>query len=331
MSVSIAFIGLKGHQHIVLDAIPGLPEVEVVAVADDSPDALKRASGFPGTSSDTKVYLDSAELLRNHQPDIVVAAGTDRDRADVLIACAKRGIHVICEKPVAKDLANLDRVIEAVTSSGIKCTALLTMRLEPPYLAVRKAIAAGGIGEVTQGGGQKSYRLGERPAWQKSRETFSGIIPFIGIHAMDLLRWTTGREYVEVMAYASNVGHPEIGDMEDNACILARLDNGASAAFRLDYCRPAAAPTHGDDRLRVAGNKGVVEARDGAVTLITQEDGPAELPLPPGVNLFADFLEAVNNDREPFIPFAECAKMTEVVLRARESAETGRPVRLPTG
>ncbi len=329
MSVSVAFIGLKGHQYIVLDAIPGLPEVEVVAAADDNPDTLKRVSGFPGASSDTKVYLDSAELLRNHKPDIVVEAGTDRDRADVLVACAKRGIHVICEKPVAKDLANLDRVVEAVANSEIKCTALLTMRLEPPYLAVRKAIAEGRIGEITQGGGQKSYRLGERPAWQKSRETFSGIIPFIGIHSMDLLRWTTGREYVEVMAYASNVGHPEMGDLEDSACILALLDNGASAAFRLDYCRPAAAPTHGDDRLRVAGNKGVIEARDGAVTLITQEEEPVELPLPPGMNLFADFLEAVNNDREPFIPFAECLTITEVVLRAHESAQTGRPVRLP--
>jgi predicted dehydrogenase len=329
MSVSVAFIGLKGHQYIVLDAIPGLPEVEVVAVADDNPDALKRVSGFPGASSDTKVYLDSAELLRNHEPDIVVEAGTDRDRADVIIDCAKRGIHVVCEKPVAKDLANLDRVAETVAASGIKCTALLTMRLEPPYLAVREAIAKGRIGEVTQGGGQKSYRLGERPAWQKSRETFSGIIPFIGIHAMDLLRWTTGREYVEAMAYASNAGHPEMGDLEDNACILARLDNGASAAFRLDYCRPAAAPTHGDDRLRVAGNQGVIEARDGAVTLITQEKGLAELPLPPGVNLFADFLEAVHDDREPFIPFADCAKITEVVLRAHESAQTGRPARLP--
>jgi predicted dehydrogenase len=330
MSVSVAFIGLKGHQYIVLDALPDLPEAEVVAVADDNLDALKRVAEFPGASSSTKVYLDSTELLRNHKPDIVVEAGTDRDRADVLIACAKRGIHVVCEKPVAKDLANLDRVAEAVTDSGIKCTALLTMRLEPPYLAVRKAIAEGSIGEVTQGGGQKSYRLGERPAWQKSRETFSGIIPFIGIHAMDLLRWTTGREYVEVMAYAANVGHPEIGELEDNACILARLDNGASAAFRLDYCRPEAAPTHGDDRLRVAGSKGVVEARGGGATLITQEEGPAELPLPPGVNLFADFLGAVRDDKEPFIPFADCAKITEVVLRAHESALTGRPSRLPT-
>ncbi|MBN1461700.1 MAG: Gfo/Idh/MocA family oxidoreductase, partial [Armatimonadetes bacterium] len=208
------------------------------------------------------------------------------------------------------------------------CSALLTMRCESSYLALKESIARGTVGEVIQGGGQKSYRLGQRPAWQKSRETFSGIIPYIGIHTMDLFRWVSGREYAEVMAYASNVAHPEIGDLEDNACILARLDNGASAAFRLDYCRPAAAPTHGDDRLRLAGSQGVIEALDDTVTLITQSQGPRELRLPRAVNFFVDFVAAVEKGKEPFIPFADCARMTEVVLRARESAETGRPISL---
>jgi len=193
---------------------------------------------------------------------------------------------------------------------------------------MREAVKQGLIGEVTQGGGQKSYRLGERPAWQKTRETFSGIIPFIGIHIMDLCRWATGREFAEVMAYAANVGHPEMGDLEDTACLIVRLDNGGSAAFRLDYCRPAAAPSHGDDRLRVAGSRGVIEAMDEKVTLITHDAGPRELPLPPSVNFFAEYVEALRSDREPFIPFADCVGITEVVLRARESAESGKPIKL---
>jgi len=326
--LSLALIGLKGHQYIVLEALPELPDVSLTAVADDSPEALKRVPDFPGATEKTRTYLGYHELLENHAPDIVVEAGTDRDRADIVVACAERGINLISEKPLANDLDGLERVREAVTRARVKFAMLLTMRCEPSYLAMREAIANGAVGEVVQGGGQKSYRLGERPAWQKSRETFSGIIPFVGIHAMDLFRWTTGREFAEVMAYASNVGESEIGDLENNACVIARLDNGGSAAFRLDYCRPAAAPTHGDDRLRVAGSKGVIEAQEGAVTLITRDHGPKSLPLPPPVNLFADFVDAVRKDREPFIPFSDCVRITEVVLRARESAECGRPVRL---
>jgi predicted dehydrogenase len=260
----------------------------------------------------------------------VVEAGTDRDRADVIVACAERGIHFMCEKPVAKDLVGLERVRKAAAESGVTTTCLLTMRAEPQYIAMRQAVRAGIVGTVTQVGGQKSYRLGDRPAWQKSHETFSGIIPFIGIHAMDLSRWITGREFTELMAYCANVGHPEMGEMEDTACVIARLDNGGCAAFRLDFCRPAAAPTHGDDQLRVIGNRGVIEASEELVTAITRAEGPHNVPLPRPVDLFSDLVDAIRRKRQPYIPFSDCLWITEVVLRARESAETGRPVKLPS-
>ena len=328
MAMELALIGLKGHQYVVLDALPELPEVRLAAVADDDPEALKRAPEFRGATAETRTYLDYRELLRKHKPDIVVEAGTDRARADVLVSCAERGINLICEKPLGMNLESLARVEKAVAKAGVTVSMLITMRCYPPYLAMREAIQSGLIGDVVQGGGQKSYRLGERPEWQKSRETFSGIIPFIGIHVMDLFRWTSGREFVEVMGYASNAGHPEMGELEDNGCVVARLDNGASAAFRLDYCRPAAAPTHGDDRLRVAGNRGVIEVRDERVTLITQDEGPRELSLPPAINFFAEYVEALKAGREPFIPFADCVRMTEVVLKAREASESGLPVKV---
>jgi predicted dehydrogenase len=328
MPVSLALIGLKGHQYVVLDALRALPDVRLTAVADDSPEALAGVRELPGASSETRAYPDWRELLANHRPDIVVEAGTDGERADVLTACAGRGIHFIAEKPLAMDLAGLERVRSSVARSGITATMLLTMRLEPPYLAMREAVRAGAVGEIAQCGAQKSYRLGERPAWQKSRKTFSGIIPFIGIHALDLIRWVSGREFAEVYGLSANVAHPEIGEMEDTGCVIARLDNGALAAAHLDYCRPAAAPTHGDDRLRIAGARGVIEAREGKVTLITADEGPRELSLPGPVNLFADFLAAIEERRDPFIPFDDCVTITEVALRARASAQAGSPVSL---
>jgi predicted dehydrogenase len=328
MGLTLAIAGLKGHQYIVLDALPSMPEVELVAVADDDPDAISRAHDLPGATPNTRAYRNIQDLLANHNPDIMLEAGTDRDRAGVVIACAERGIHLITEKPLANHPKSLDRVVDAVTRSNVKLTMLLTMRCEPVYVALRDAVAAGAIGTVTQAGVQKSYRLGERPAWQKSHETFSGIIPYIGIHAIDLIRWCSGRELAEVMAYCANTGHPEMGELEDNACVLARLDNGASAAIRLDYCRPAAAPTHGDDRLRIAGNRGVIESMDERVTLITNDEGPRELPLPAPVDFFADYVDSLKTGRDLYIPFADCVRVTEIALRARQSAETGKPCTL---
>lgn len=326
MAVKLALVGLQGHWYEVMEALPSLPAVQLVAVADTNAEALARVPNLPGATPETRTFTDYRELLAQARPEVVVEAGIDSARAEVLLACAERGVDFICEKPMAKTLDELDRVQAAVAKSGVLASMLITMRCQPNYLAMRAAVQEGAIGEVTQGGAQKSYRLGQRPEWQQHRETFSGIIPFVGIHVMDLFRWVSGRDYAEVMAYASNVAHPEVGDLEDNACVIARLDNGASAAFRLDYCRPAAAPTHGDDRLRVAGHRGVIETIDGKVTLITHEEGPRELPLPEPFPFFADFLAARAEKRLPFIPFADCTRISEVVLRARQSADTGRPV-----
>jgi predicted dehydrogenase len=328
MTINIGFIGLKGHWYSVAEEIPTLRDVRLAAVADDEAEALKRVRDFPGASRETKAYLDYRELLDAQKLDLVVEAGNDRDRAEVVVACAERGVNVIAEKPLARDLEGLERVRAAVEKAGIQASMLITMRCAPNYRAMKEVVSRGLIGTVTQAGAQKSYKLGQRPAWQRSRETFSGIIPFIGIHVMDLIRWITARDFVEVMAYASNVAHPEMGDLEDNACLIARLDNGASAAIRLDYCRPAAAPTHGDDRVRVAGDRGVVETMEGRVTLITSDRAPRELPLPEAVPFLADFLDAVARKRPPFIPFADCVRITEVVLRARDAAESGHPVKL---
>ncbi len=328
MAIKLAMVGLQGHWYEITEVLPQLPEVELVAVVDTNPEALKRAPDFPNAVPDIKTFTDYHDLFAQVEADIVLEAGIDSTRAEILLACAERGWDFICEKPMAKSLAELEQVREAVAKSGVLASMLITMRCLPNYLAMREAVVQGLIGEVVQGGAQKSYRLGQRPEWQKHWETFSGLIPFVGIHVMDLFRWTSGREYVEVMAYASNVGHPGVGDLQDNACVLAKLDNGASAAFRLDYCRPAAAPTHGDDRLRLAGSKGVLESIDGKVTLITQEEGPRELPLPEPFPFFEDFLAARLEKRAPFIPFEDCSRITEVVLRAQEASETDKPVKL---
>jgi predicted dehydrogenase len=325
MGLTLAIVGLKGHQYVVLDALPAMPEVELIAVADDDPNAISRLQDLRGATPNTRAYHTLWDLLANHTPDIVLEAGTDRDRAGVIIACAERGIHLIAEKPLANHPKALERVVDAVTRSGVTLTMLLTMRCEPFYVALREAVAAGAVGAIAQAGAQKSYRLGERPAWQKSCETFSGIIPFIGIHAIDLIRWCSGREFTEVMAYCANSGHPEMGDLEDNGCIIGRLDNGASAAIHLDYCRPAAAPTHGDDRLRIAGSRGVIESMHERVTLITNDEGPRDLPIPAPIDFFADFVDALAARRQPYIPFADCVRVTEIALRARQSAETGKP------
>jgi len=327
--MNVAILGLRGHQIIILEGIMQLDNVRLVAVADEDESSFENVRKHPACTPDVKFYTDWRRALDENDVQIAGVTGVDSIRADVACECAARGLHMMTEKPLAIDLEGLERVREAVKAANVRLTIMISMRYAPVFKAIRKAVADGLVGTVCQISMQKSYRLGRRPEWQKSLKTFSGIIPFIGIHAMDLMRWTSGCEFTEVMAYHANVGHPEIRELQDAASVLLKLDTGGSATARLDYCRPAASPTHGDDRLRIAGNKGIVEViGESRPVLITNDEGPRELPLEVEQNHFADFVRAIESGGNCLAPEADCYRITEIVLKARESADTGRIVRL---
>lgn len=327
--MNVGLVGLKGHQGVVLSELAEAG-CRLAAVCEDNAEALAGVPGWPAADADTHTYTDVTQMLDSEKLDLVCEAGTDNLRGGIIRECAERGLHVICEKPLAFTLEELALVQAAVDAGGIHLTMLLTMRFEPAYRLLRQQVAAGAIGEVCQASMQKSYRLGTRPPWQCRRETFSGIIPFIGIHALDLIRFTSGHDFTRGAAFCANTAHPECGDLEDNACLALELDNGASAGARLDYCRPAAAPTHGDDRLRIVGSQGVIEslACGTQVTLITAKEGPRELPLPGPGQQFVNFVRSIRREEPCEAPAAECFRISEVVLKLREAARNGEMVAL---
>ena len=207
-----------------------------------------------------------------------------------------------------------------VAQSGIRLTMLVPMRFEPPYAG--DAADSGG-GAHRRGGadcGAEIVQAGERPEWMRHRASFSGTIPYIGIHMVDLMRFTAGRELMETVSFESRVGFPEIGDMENTTATLFRLDNGGTASLHLDYLRPEAAPTHGDDRLRLAGTRGVVEFQESVgLTLMTADDPPRVLnDLPAARRLFPDFLNFVYNGVPPGLQLTDIYRANEIVLAARE-------------
>lgn len=326
----VGILGLKGHEYVVTESIRRMSDVRLVAVADDSEEALNEFRSSLPAGADSKIYGDSLELLEGEDIDIACVSGTDGERSKVLVECARRGIHALSEKPLTMTLEELEEVKGAFGPSGALISMLMTMRFEPSYRKVREAIGSGAIGKVCLANAQKSYKLGKRPQWQQDHRTYSSTIAFIGIHSVDLIRWCTGVEFVEVMAYQSNAGHPEVREMEDNAVLLLKMDNGGSACVHLDYCRPSGAPTHGDDLLRVAGNSGVIETfeQGSRVRLITMGRGCEELTLGEGVDQFLNFVRAADGKEECEVPADDCFRVTEIILKARESAIKGRPVRL---
>jgi len=114
-----------------------------------------------------------------------------------------------------------------------------------------------------------------------------------------------------------------MGDMENTTASIFRLDNGGTAALHMDYLRPETAATHGDDRLRLAGTKGVVEyqAATGVTVLSEKEKPHVVTELPPGRSLFLDFLDSVYNGKPVGLSMPDIWRANEIVLGARDSAE----------
>lgn len=326
--MNVGLIGLDGHQGVVLSGIAESDELRLVAVSSDKPDKLEGMRKGKRAAEGTSFYDNWEELLEKETLDILTICSENDQHAAQIQAGAERGLHICSEKPLTTTLEDLDAARAAVDKAGVHLTMLLTMRYTPAYACTREIVESGTIGEVCLATAQKSYKLGDRPEWMRCRRSFGGTIPFVGIHAMDLIRWTSGREFVECMAFHGNTGHPDIRQMEDQASVLLKLDNGGSATTRIDYCRPAAADTHGDDRLRLAGTKGVVEVMSNEVTLITEPDGLTKPKLPPEANLFLDFVAAIQGKGTCRIPAEDCYRMTEITLKARQAADDGKIVAL---
>lgn len=326
----IGMIGLKGHQSVVTKGAAQLGGCEVVAVSDDNLKAAKDFCTKEPLAKQAQPYSDWRMLLEHTKMDVCCLCDENWLHADQLVALAERNVHIVTEKPLATTPEDLERVRAALARSKSRMTMLLTMRHEPKYMTMRRLVQEGAIGPVCQISAQKSYRFEDRPEWQKSRRRLGGTIPYIGIHALDLMRWIGGLDFTHVAAFHGNNGTPEFGETEDHASILLRCTNGASATARLDYLRPDKAPTHGDDRLRIAGGDGILEAvgAEPELLLVTAKKEPYRIKPEPTDNLFVEFAQAIKEDRPSRIPAEDCFYVSELVLKARQAADERRMIDL---
>ncbi len=326
----VAIIGLDGHVEEIVKPLGGLPDVEITGVADRNRAALRAFVQSNAKLASTKVYGNSQRMLDTERPDLVAVCNNNGERAAAIIECAERGLDVIAEKPLSLTRRDLDRIRETVSRRRIKLGMLLPMRFEPPYRALRQIVSSGQIGEVIQISAQKSYQLGKREDWYKKRASYGSTILWIGIHMFDLMRWTSGREFTHASSFMGRSGFQGFGDMETTTVTAMRLDNGGTASLHMDYCRPETAPDHGDDRLRLAGTKGVAEYLAAAgVTLMTATAKLTvvhELPQPGSV--FVEFLDHAYNGKLTSLPHEEIFRICEITLGANEAAEKGKVIKL---
>jgi predicted dehydrogenase len=322
--IRVGILSLEGHYGEVTNAAKVLPNIRVTAVSDARERVLQGAR-----FGEAKKYEDYRKLLAEEKLDLVCVCGENGTRAKILVECAEKKIPILSEKPLALSFSELKEVKRAVEKNRVPLSMLLQMRGMPAYLGMREIVQSGEIGEVVLMDAQKSYKLGERPDWMKSRRSYGGTIPYIGVHMIDLMLWVSGREFTEASAFHSTIGAPDLGEMENNSSMIFKMDNKGSASLRMDYLRPATAATHGDDRLRVVGSKGIVEYQNGALTLVTGA-GPLRKieKLPEARNLCVDLAESIYLNKPRFLKEEEIFRVSEIILKVRDAADRREIVKL---
>jgi len=331
MTYRLVGVGASGHLNYVLGELPRYPQVQLAAYAPSfEGEDVSRYARVSAAATEPRAYDDWRRMLDAEEPDIVVVCPRYDLTATVALEAVRRGCHVISEKPAALDLGELDELRRAVNDAGVLYTMMLAIRYQPPYYTARQLVSDGVIGEPYLLSGQKSYRWGpERPDWYADPAKYGSTMAWVGIHAFDFARWIARVDYTEVFAYHANLVRTERPGCQDVATVIARLNNGGSAVFNLDYLRPDASLTHGDDRVRVAGSRGVLEVCDAGTRLhvITAEKDEPEWPLiDHGRTFFGDFMGALEGRGELLITAGEAFRVTEFALKAAVAADEHRIV-----
>jgi predicted dehydrogenase len=330
--VKAAIIGTSGHIDLALEVRDRLPQVAFVGVAPGSGDEDAREFFVDQLeASMIPFYDDYRRMLDREKPDLAVVAPFFFLQSRIACECLERGIHTFVEKPMAVSLEQLERLRRAHAQGKARLCPMLAYRYHPAFHAAWKAIKDGLVGEPLLISTQKSYKLGTRHPMYTHRATYGGTIPWVAIHALDWIHWYTGGRIVEVSAGHTTAGNHGHGEMESSGACFYRLANSGVATLTFDYFRPRGALSHGDDRIRIGGEKGVIEVAHGEATLMTHDSPPERMAKEEPLSIFQEFIRSLEDGTPMRITAEEAFDISELSLRTRDAADSRTAVRLRKG
>jgi UDP-N-acetyl-2-amino-2-deoxyglucuronate dehydrogenase len=324
-------------------ALATLPDSRFLAVCDVDEE---RARAFAARYNVPHAYGSVAEMVRTPGLQAVLVCTPHPYHAPCVIAAAEAGIHVMCEKPIAVDLAAADAMIEATRRAGVTFGVIFQRRLWPAAQRLRAAIDAGKLGRVILGDcvvkwwRPPDYYLMD--PWRGRWDTEGGgVLVNQAIHAIDQYLWYMG-EVESVSAFYGTLAHPDI-EVEDTAVAALRFRSGALGVVECSVCQHPALfsriTIHGDN----GASAGLLEQPEGMAgvndiwTIPGEEEAARRwLEEDKGINGFPqfhhlqiqEFLQAAADGRDPLVTGEAGRRSIALVLAIYQSARTGQVIQL---
>ena len=333
IQVGIIGAGRIGQVHM-RGIASGVPNAVIRSLADPaiSPHAeqLAKSIGIVNIVSDYHDIIDDPKI-----DAIILCSPTDL-HAKISLEAIRAGKHVFCEKPVDHALVKIDMVEAALNSAGkhLKYQVGFNRRYDHNFRALRQAVLEGRIGDV------QFIRVSSRDPQVPHAgfvKSSGGLFLDMMIHDLDMIRYLSGSEVVEVFAQGAVLIDPAIGEAGDvdTATVSARMANGALAL--IDNSRQA---VYGyDQRAEVFGSKGCVQNGNdlpSTMVLSTVEGIVAEKPLWFFLERYMDsyraeiraFIDSIEQDTEPEVGILDGRMTIRIALACKKSMDENRPVRI---
>lgn len=321
-------------------AISALENTVLVAAADI---VKERAEAFTARFGGD-AYASYREMLELPDLDVVAICTPSGMHAEMGIAAARAGKHVLVEKPMALSLRDADALIGACKANGVTLGVVHQNRFNSPIVRLRQAVEAGRFGQLNMGTAVLRWHRDDsyyqQASWRGTWAQDGGCLMNQTIHCIDLLQWMMG-PVESVHAYtATRMRNIEA---EDNAAAVVRFRNGALGIIESSV---TIYPTNLEETLNVFGSTGTAVIGGVAVNrikawrfaddseseqqiLAAQASDPVSVYGHGHTPLYDDFVHAVRDGREPAISGEEGRKALEIILGIYQSNRTGMPVTFP--
>jgi predicted dehydrogenase len=322
-------------------AAAAIPGVEIVAFHGRDRERTARLAEPYGAP----VY-DSLDAFLDHRPMDMVAIGSPSGlHAEQGIAAARRGLHVLSEKPLDITTERADALIRACDAAGVKLGVFFQDRLRPAIVDIKRMVDSGGIGRpVMIAGRVRWYRPPEYYSASRWRGTWTldggGAVMNQAIHTVDLVQWLFGPVARVSAAVGTRVHAIEV---EDTAAAVIEFTSGAIGTIEATTSVYPGYPR----RLEVTGSEGTLILEDDRLVRVDLRgpSGAVAAAPPPAVapentaspvvsdasahqRVLEDFIAAVRNGTVPACDGREGRRSVALVQAIYEAARTGGPVRL---
>jgi hypothetical protein len=217
LRVGVIGAGVMGSNHA--RVLAGLPDISLVGVVDPVEAHRARATELANCRT-----FDTLDRLLTEGVDAVTIAAPTHLHHEIALACIARKIHVLVEKPIASTVEEAKEIVEAAQRGAVTLMVGHVERFNPAVAAIKQAITGEDILSIA------ITRVGPFPP----RMSNVGVVIDLAVHDIDLIRWFTESDIVEVQPQLSSA----VAEREDIALLQFRTASGVLAHINTNWLTP---------------------------------------------------------------------------------------------